>query len=111
MDFMDDAAPGRLTQMLGAPADVVLSDMAANTVGHRQTDHLRIVALVEAAAHFAVEVLAPGGTLLAKVFQGGTEGEVLRLLKRHFSSVKHVKPAASRSGSSEIYVLAAGFRK
>jgi 23S rRNA (uridine2552-2'-O)-methyltransferase len=111
MDFMDDAAPGRLTQMLGAPADVVLSDMAANTVGHRQTDHLRIVALVEAAAHFAVEVLAPGGTLLAKVFQGGTEGEVLRLLKRYFASVKHVKPAASRSGSSEMYVLAAGFRK
>jgi 23S rRNA (uridine2552-2'-O)-methyltransferase len=111
MDFMDEAAPGHLTEMLGAPADVVLSDMAANTVGHRQTDHLRIVALVEAAAHFAVEVLAPGGTLLAKVFQGGTEGEVLRLLKRYFASVKHVKPAASRSGSSEMYVLAAGFRK
>jgi 23S rRNA (uridine2552-2'-O)-methyltransferase len=111
MDFMDDAAPGRLREMLGAPADVVLSDMAANTVGHRQTDHLRIVALLEAAAHFAVEVLTPGGAFLAKVFQGGTEGEVLNLLKRHFSSVKHVKPAASRSGSSEMYVLATGFRK
>ena len=110
MDFMDDAAPQTLKDMLGGPADVVFSDMAANTVGHRQTDHLRIVALVEAAAHFAVEVLAPGGALLAKVFQGGTEAEVLTLLKRHFASVKHVKPAASRSGSSEMYVLAMGFR-
>jgi len=110
MDFMADEAPATLMQMLGGPADLVLSDMAANTVGHRQTDHLRIVALVEAAAHFAVEVLAPGGAFLAKVFQGGTEGEVLTLLKRNFASVKHIKPAASRAGSSEIYVLAAGFR-
>jgi 23S rRNA (uridine2552-2'-O)-methyltransferase len=110
MDFMDDAAPETLRSMLQGPADVVLSDMAANTVGHRQTDHLRIVALVEAAAYFAVEVLAPGGSFLAKVFQGGTEGEVLNLLKKHFASVKHIKPAASRAGSSEIYVLGQGFR-
>jgi 23S rRNA (uridine2552-2'-O)-methyltransferase len=110
MDFMDDAAPERLRAMLGGPADLVLSDMAANTVGHRQTDHLRIVALVEAAAFFAVEVLAPGGAFLAKVFQGGTEGEVLTLLKQSFASVKHIKPAASRAGSAEIYVLATGFR-
>jgi 23S rRNA (uridine2552-2'-O)-methyltransferase len=96
--------------MLGGPADLVLSDMAANTVGHRKTDHLRIVALVEAAAHFAVEVMASGGAFLAKVFQGGTEGEVLALLKRNFAAVKHIKPAASRAGSSEIYVLATGFR-
>jgi 23S rRNA (uridine2552-2'-O)-methyltransferase len=110
MDFMDDAAPERLKDMLGGPADLVLSDMAANTVGHRATDHLRIVALVEAAAYFAVEVLAPGGAFLAKVFQGGTEGDILTLLKRDFAVVKHIKPAASRAGSSEIYVLATGFR-
>jgi 23S rRNA (uridine2552-2'-O)-methyltransferase len=110
MDFMDDAAPDLLKTMLGGPADLVLSDMAANTVGHRATDHLRIVALVEAAAYFAVEVLAPGGAFLAKVFQGGTEGDILNLLKRDFAVVKHVKPAASRSGSSEMYVLATGFR-
>lgn len=110
MDFMDDAAPDRLKEMLGGPADLVLSDMAANTVGHRATDHLRIVALVEAAAHFAVEVLSPGGAFLAKVFQGGTEGDILTLLKRDFAVVKHIKPAASRAGSSEIYVLATGFR-
>lgn len=110
MDFMDDAAPDRLKAMLGGPADLVLSDMAANTVGHRATDHLRIIALVEAAAYFAVEVLAPGGAFLAKVFQGGTEGDVLTLLKRDFAVVKHLKPAASRAGSSEMYVLATGFR-
>jgi 23S rRNA (uridine2552-2'-O)-methyltransferase len=109
MDFMDEKAPARLREMLGGPADIVLSDMAANTVGHRQTDHLRIVALAEAAAHFALETLAPGGAFLCKVFQGGTEGEVLTLLKQSFSQVKHIKPAASRSGSSEIYVLATGF--
>jgi 23S rRNA (uridine2552-2'-O)-methyltransferase len=110
MDFMDDAAPERLKEMLGGPADLVLSDMAANTVGHRATDHLRIVALVEAAAYFAVEVLSPGGAFLAKVFQGGTEGDILTLLKRDFAVVKHIKPGASRAGSSEIYVLATGFR-
>ena len=110
MDFMDDAAPDLLKTMLGGPADLVLSDMAANTVGHRQTDHLRIVALVEAAAHFAVEILSPGGAFLGKVFQGGTEGEILTLLKQNFAVVKHVKPAASRAGSSEVYVLATGFK-
>ena len=110
MDFMDDAAPDLLKTMLGGPADLVLSDMAANTVGHRQTDHLRIVALVEAAAHFAVEILSPGGAFLGKVFQGGTEGEILTLLKQNFAIVKHVKPAASRAGSSEVYVLATGFK-
>ena len=110
MDFMDDAAPDLLKIMLGGPADLVLSDMAANTVGHRQTDHLRIVALVEAAAHFAVEILSPGGAFLGKVFQGGTEGEILTLLKQNFAVVKHVKPAASRAGSSEVYVLATGFK-
>jgi 23S rRNA (uridine2552-2'-O)-methyltransferase len=110
MDFMADEAPDTLKRMIGGEADIVLSDMAANTVGHRRTDHLRIVGLVEAAAHFAVEILKPGGSFLAKVFQGGTEGSVLTLLKTHFASVKHVKPAASRAGSSEIYVLATGFR-
>jgi len=110
MDFMDDEAPEHLKAMLGGPADLVLSDMAANTVGHRQTDHLRIVALVEAAVHFAIEVLSPGGAFLGKVFQGGTEGEVLTLLKQNFAVVKHVKPAASRTGSSEMYVLATGFK-
>ena len=110
MDFMADEAPEHLKEMLGGPADLVLSDMAANTVGHRQTDHLRIVALVEAAVHFAIEVLSPGGAFLGKVFQGGTEGDVLTLLKQNFATVKHVKPAASRAGSSEMYVLATGFK-
>src|SRR5262249_30157168 len=96
--------------MLGGPADVVLSDMAANTTGHRRTDHLKIVALVEAAAEFACEVLKPGGSFLAKVIQGGTENALLASLKRDFTSVKHVKPAASRSDSAELYVLATGFR-
>jgi 23S rRNA (uridine2552-2'-O)-methyltransferase len=96
--------------MLGWPADVVLSDMAANATGHRKTDHLKIVALVEAAAEFAREVLAPGGAFLAKVLQGGTESALLAVLKRDFTSVKHVKPAASRSDSSELYLLATGFR-
>jgi 23S rRNA (uridine2552-2'-O)-methyltransferase len=110
LDFMDARAPGQLRDMLGSRADVVLSDMAANTTGHRKTDHLRIVGLVEAAAEFAREVLAPGGTFLAKVLQGGTEGELLATLKRDFASVKHVKPAASRADSAELYVLATGFR-
>jgi 23S rRNA (uridine2552-2'-O)-methyltransferase len=91
-------------------ADVVLSDMAAPTVGHTKTDHLRIMGLAEAAAEFACEVLAPGGTFLAKVFQGGTENTLLALLKRDFTSVRHVKPPASRSDSAELYVLAMGFR-
>ncbi len=110
LDFLDPAAPDHLKERLGGPADVVLSDMAANATGHRKTDHLKIVALVEAAAAFAAEVLKPGGTFLAKVIQGGTEGDLLAMLKRDFASVKHVKPAASRQDSAELYVLATGFR-
>jgi len=110
LDFLDPDAPGRLKAMLGGPADAVLSDMAANATGHRPTDHLKVMALVEAAAEFAREVLKPGGSFLAKVIQGGTEGALLAALKRDFASVKHVKPAASRSDSAELYVLATGFR-
>jgi len=110
IDFLDPAAPDQLKAMLGGPADVVLSDMAANAIGHRQTDHIKIMALVEAAAEFAKEVLKPGGVFLAKVIQGGTEGALLAALKRDFAAVKHVKPAASRSDSAELYVLATGFR-
>jgi 23S rRNA (uridine2552-2'-O)-methyltransferase len=110
MDFNDEDAPERLKAMLGGQADVVLSDMAANTIGHRQTDHLKIVALVEMAAEFAREVLAPGGSFVAKVLQGGTEGELLASLKRDFKVVKHIKPPASRKDSAELYVLATGFR-
>jgi 23S rRNA (uridine2552-2'-O)-methyltransferase len=110
LDFMAEDAPDRLKAMLGGPADVVLSDMAANATGHRQTDHLKIMGLAEAAAEFAREVLKPGGVFLAKVLQGGTEGQLLASLKRDFASVKHVKPAASRSDSAELYVLATGFR-
>ena len=110
IDFLDPAAPERLKKMLGGPADVVLSDMAANATGHRATDHLKIMALIEAAAEFASEVLKPGGSFLAKVIQGGTEGALLAGLKRDFATVKHVKPAASRSDSAELYVLATGFR-
>lgn len=110
IDFLDPDAPDRLKAMLGGPADVVLSDMAANTTGHKQTDHLRTMNLVEAAAEFAREVLAPDGRFLAKVLAGGTEKELLAQLKRDFREVKHVKPPASRSGSSELYVLATGFR-
>lgn len=110
IDFLDAAAPDRLKEMLGGPADVVLSDMAANATGHRRTDHLKIVALVETAADFAREVLRPGGAFLSKVIQGGTEGALLASLKRDFASVKHVKPQASRADSAELYVLATGFR-
>jgi 23S rRNA (uridine2552-2'-O)-methyltransferase len=110
IDFLDPEAPDRLKAMLGGPADVVLSDMAANAIGHRQTDHIKIMALVEAAAEFAKEVLKPGGAFLAKVIQGGTEGALLAALKRDFATVRHVKPAASRSDSAELYVLATGFR-
>ena len=111
IDFLDAAAPEKLKAMLGGPADVVMSDMAANATGHRKTDHIKIVALVEAAAEFAREVLAPGGSFLAKVLQGGTEGALLADLKRDFETVKHVKPAASRSDSSELYLLATGYRR
>jgi 23S rRNA (uridine2552-2'-O)-methyltransferase len=110
LDFLDPAAPDKLKAMLGGLADVVLSDMAANATGHRKTDHIKIVALVEAAAEFAREVLSPGGTFLAKVLQGGTEADLLAPLKRDFTSVKHIKPPASRSDSAELYLLATGFR-
>jgi 23S rRNA (uridine2552-2'-O)-methyltransferase len=110
LDFLDHTAPQRLKALLGGQADLVLSDMAANATGHRQTDHLRIMALAEAAAHFAREVLAPGGSFLCKVLQGGTEAALLAGLKRDFASVKHVKPPASRSDSAELYLLARGFR-
>ena len=110
LDFLDPTAPDLLKGELGGPANVVLSDMAANATGHRQTDHLKIMALVEAAADFAKEVLAPGGAFVAKVLQGGTENELLAALKRDFAAVKHVKPAASRSDSSELYVVATGYR-
>jgi 23S rRNA (uridine2552-2'-O)-methyltransferase len=110
IDFLDPSAPDKLKAMLGGPADVVLSDMAANATGHRQTDHLKIMALVETAAQFAGEVLKPGGAFLAKVIQGGTESTLLAALKRDFTAVKHVKPAASRADSAELYVLATGFR-
>ena len=110
MDFMADEAPGALAEALGGAPDLVLSDMAANTVGHKQTDHLRTMGLVEAAAQFAVETLGEGGTFVAKVLAGGTDNELLALLKRHFRTVKHAKPPASRKGSSEWYVVAQGFK-
>ena len=110
LDFLDETAPERLKTMLGGRADVVLSDMAANATGHRQTDHLRIMGLAEAAVDFAREVLATGGSFLCKVLQGGTEAELLAELKRDFASVKHVKPPASRTDSAELYLLARGFR-
>ena len=111
LDFLSADSPEKLRVMLGGPADVVLSDMAANATGHAKTDHLRIMALVEAAADFAREVLAPGGSFLAKVLQGGTEAALLTALKRDFKSVKHVKPSASRSDSAELYLLATGYRR
>jgi 23S rRNA (uridine2552-2'-O)-methyltransferase len=110
MDFMDDSAPARLQEALDGPPDLVLSDMAANTVGHKQTDHLRTMGLVESAAWFAIETLAEGGTFVAKVLAGGTDTDLLALLKKHFRSVKHAKPPASRKGSSEWYVVAQGFK-
>src|SRR5215831_3261287 len=111
LDFLDPRAPDAIKGRLGGPADVVLSDMAANATGHRRTDHLRIMALAEAAAAFAREVLAPGGAFLCKVLQGGTEATLLATLKRDFAGVKHVKPAASRADSAELYLLATGFRQ
>lgn len=110
MDFMDDAAPQALEDALGGPPDLVLSDMAANTVGHKQTDHLRTMGLVEAGAWFAVETLEKGGAFVAKGFAGGTDAELLKLLKQNFKTVKHAKPPASRKGSSEWYVVAQGFK-
>ena len=110
MDFMAEDAPDRLVAALGGPPDLVLSDMAANTVGHKQTDHLRTMGLVEAAAWFAVDTLEEGGAFVAKVLAGGTDKDLLDLLKKHFRTVKHAKPPASRKGSSEWYVVAQGFK-
>ncbi len=109
-DFMDDAMPGQLQALMGGKADLVLSDMAPNTTGHNATDHMRIMALAELALHFALEMLEPGGGFVAKVFQGGSERAMLEQLKRHFSGVRHAKPPASRKESSELYVVATGFR-
>jgi 23S rRNA (uridine2552-2'-O)-methyltransferase len=110
LDFMADEAPARLREALGGPADLLLSDMAANTVGHPQTDHLRTMGLVEAGLEFAVEVLRPGGTYVAKVLAGGADNALVAAMKRHFATVKHAKPPASRKGSSEWYVVAQGFK-
>ncbi|OQW45871.1 MAG: rRNA methyltransferase [Proteobacteria bacterium SG_bin6] len=110
LDFLNERAPGLLTEALGGPADLVLSDMAANTVGHPQTDHLRTMALVEAGAMFAGEVLAPGGAFVAKVLAGGADSALVAELKRQFATVKHAKPPASRKDSSEWYVIAQGFK-
>jgi 23S rRNA (uridine2552-2'-O)-methyltransferase len=110
MDFMDETAPDRLKEALGGEADLVLSDMAANTVGHQQTDHLRTMALVEAGLLFATEVLRPGGAYVAKVLAGGADNQLVAEMKRHFTAVKHAKPPASRKDSSEWYVIAQGFK-
>jgi 23S rRNA (uridine2552-2'-O)-methyltransferase len=110
LDFMDETAPGKLKEMIGGPADGVLSDMAANTTGHKKTDHLRIIGLAEAAIEFAREVLAPGGFFLVKLFQGGDTVTLINELKRDFATVRHIKPGASRADSSELYVLATAFR-
>jgi 23S rRNA (uridine2552-2'-O)-methyltransferase len=109
-DFLDADAPDAIRGALGARADVVLSDMAAPTTGHRQTDHLRTIGLVEAAADFAASILKPGGDFVAKVFRGGTEGDLLARLKREFAAVHHVKPPSSRAESVELYLVAKGFR-
>ena len=110
MDFLDDAAPAKLIEALGGEPDVVLSDMAAPTTGHRRTDHIRTMHLAEVAADFAISVLRPGGHFLAKTFQGGTENALLDLLKRNFRSVHHVKPPASRDELVELYLLAKDFK-
>ena len=110
MDFMDETAPDRLKEALGGEADLVLSDMAANTVGHQQTDHLRTMALVEAGLLFATEVLRPGGAYVAKVLAGGADNQLVAEMKRHFTTVKHAKPPATRKDSSEWYVIAQGFK-
>ncbi|HEV8015750.1 MAG TPA: RlmE family RNA methyltransferase [Stellaceae bacterium] len=110
LDFLERDAPAKIVAALGGPADLVLSDMAAPATGHAPTDHLRIVALAEAAYDFAKDVLAPGGTFVAKVFQGGAEGALLTALKRDFTSLRHAKPPASRAESAEVYVVAQGFK-
>ena len=109
-DFTDPDMPARLTAALGGGADLVLSDMAPNTTGHASTDHIRIIALAELAVDFAVRILSPGGAFVAKVFQGGTEKQILDVLKQNFATVRHAKPPASRKESSELYVVAQGFR-
>jgi 23S rRNA (uridine2552-2'-O)-methyltransferase len=111
LDFTKDSAPAALKQALDGEADLVLSDMAAPTTGHRETDHIRIIALADMAYEFAAEVLAPGGAFIAKVFQGGSEKDLLARLKLDFTTVRHVKPPASRAGSAEVYVVAQGFRR
>jgi 23S rRNA (uridine2552-2'-O)-methyltransferase len=110
MDFTDPACGPRLIELIGGAPDVVLSDMAPNTIGHRETDHLRIIGLIEAAADFAVSVLRPGGAFVTKAFQGGETAAVLKTLKAHFADVRHLKPRASRSESSEVYLAASGFK-
>jgi 23S rRNA (uridine2552-2'-O)-methyltransferase len=110
MDFTDPACGPELMARLGGPADVVLSDMAPNTVGHRETDHLRIIGLIEAAADFAIEVLRPGGTFVAKAFQGGGADGLIAHLKQHFKEVRNIKPKASRQDSSELFLVATGFK-
>ena len=110
MDFLDDQAPDALMASIGGPPDLVLSDMAANTIGHKQTDHLRTMGLVEVAADFAYRNLAPGGGFVAKVLAGGADANLVADLRRNFKTVKHVKPPASRKGSSEWYVVAQGFK-
>ncbi|HEX2814378.1 MAG TPA: RlmE family RNA methyltransferase [Sphingopyxis sp.] len=110
MDFMDDAAPDALIEALGSAPDLIISDMAANTVGHPQTDHLRTIGLAETAVDFAVQNLQPGGAFVAKVFAGGADRELLTVLKQNFATVKHAKPPASRKGSPELYVIAQGFK-
>lgn len=110
MDFTDPACGPKLMELLGGPPDVVLSDMAPNTVGHRQTDHLRIMGLIQAAADFAVQVLKPGGAFVAKAFQGGETANLINALKQRFSEVRNFKPKASRADSSELYIVATGFK-
>ncbi|WP_279483633.1 RlmE family RNA methyltransferase [Aureimonas sp. SK2] len=110
LDFLDESAPDRLIEALGGDPDIVMSDMAAPTTGHRRTDHLRTMHLCEVAADFAIRTLKPGGHFLTKTFQGGTEGELLAMLKKNFRTVHHVKPPASREGSVELYLLAKGFK-
>jgi 23S rRNA (uridine2552-2'-O)-methyltransferase len=109
-DFNDEDMPARLMAEMGGKADLVMSDMAPNTTGHASTDHIRIVALAELAIDFALKVLTPGGTFVAKVFQGGAEKQILDPLKKHFATVRHAKPPSSRKESSELYVVAQGFR-
>lgn len=110
LDFLDEEAPDIIKEKLGGPVDIVLSDMAASASGHRQTDHLKIMALCEAALDFAIEVLNEDGVFLAKVLKGGTENELLNTMKKSFKTVRHIKPKASRANSAEAYVLATGFR-